>query len=171
MAPHPSKPAARRSRVHPRIIGHAVGKLCGWEGKLGVVIECFQQGSRESEQRTDVRALDHDEVGLGRPLVCVRCRHLITTTAARIEVAGSHRHVRTNPHGIEFAFACFAVAPGCQSVTPPSSEFSWFAGYTWEIGCCERCREHLGWRFAAADQVFFGLIVDRLVEEEPPPKA
>ena len=128
------------------------------------MIECFQQGSREGE-KPGVQVIDRKDAGLGKPLVCARCKHPITTTAARIEVAGQHEHARKNPHGYEYVFGCFAEAPGCLPVTWPSTEFAWFAGYTWEIGRCERCREHLGWRFASADQVFFGLISDRLVDD------
>jgi hypothetical protein len=63
-------------------------------------LECFQQGSRPKEQ-PGTRTVDRQDVALGRPLLCARCRHPITTRAARIEVAGSHEHVRSNPHGYE----------------------------------------------------------------------
>ena len=129
------------------------------------MIECFQQGSRDAEKPGTQGAL-RQNAALGRPLLCARCKQAITTTAARIEVAGSHEHLRTNPHGFEYQFGCFAEAPGCLSASWPSSEFAWFPGYTWQVGRCERCREHLGWRFASADHVFFGLILDRLVDGE-----
>jgi hypothetical protein len=128
------------------------------------VLECFQPGSGEGGAKPDVRTLDQKGAGVGRPLLCARCKHPITTTAARIEVAGSHQHVRFNPHGFEYQFGCFSEAPGCQAASWPSEEFSWFAGYSWEIGRCERCREHLGWRFADAEHAFFGLIFERLAD-------
>ena len=126
------------------------------------MLECFQPGAGESG-KPEVRPEDRETTDAGRPLLCARCKHPITSTAARIEVAGSHEHTRFNPHGYEYHFGCFSEAPGCLAVTWPSDEFSWFAGYTWEIGRCERCREHLGWRFSG-ERVFFGLIFDRLVD-------
>ncbi len=127
-------------------------------------MQCFQQGKDEPAPR--VVPHKDDAVGLGRPLCCARCGHPITTSAARIDIDGSHEHERTNPHGFAHRFGCFSEAPGCNSVTTPTLEDTWFPGHTWEIGRCERCREHLGWRFAAADRAFWVLIIDRLIEGE-----
>jgi hypothetical protein len=33
----------------------------------------------------------------------------------------------------------------------PTTEWSWFEGYSWQICVCATCGEHLGWRFAWAD--------------------
>jgi len=32
----------------------------------------------------------------------------------------------------------------------PTTEFSWFEGYSWQVAVCSECGEHLGWRFAWA---------------------
>jgi hypothetical protein len=46
-----------------------------------------------------------------------------------------------------------------------TDEFTWFAGYTWQIGVCRKCLSHLGWRFQSMGDYFFGLILDRLTEK------
>ena len=111
-----------------------------------------------------------DQVGprekTGGVLVCAGCLHAITTATARIEMAGSHSHTFSNPHGFVFHIACFGTAPGCEAGSDPSTEFSWFPGYSWQIAVCRGCGEHLGWLFAGGDTHFHGLIVDRLAETE-----
>lgn len=100
-----------------------------------------------------------------RPLVCSRCRHRICTDAQRIDIAGSHSHTCTNPHGIVYRIGCFSAAPGCSEVGPAFSEFSWFSGYRWQVAICGNCQEHLGWHFHG-EQSFYGLIHDRLSAED-----
>jgi hypothetical protein len=103
--------------------------------------------------------------GGGRPLVCARCRHPITTDGDRIEIDGLHEHTQINPHGVIWTFGCFASAPGCAPVGGPSREFTWFAGHWWQIEQCGGCGFHLGWLFASPDRRFHGLIVGRIVGE------
>uniref|UniRef100_A0A182JW43 Protein cereblon n=1 Tax=Anopheles christyi TaxID=43041 RepID=A0A182JW43_9DIPT len=47
-------------------------------------------------------------------------------------------------------------------VDRPSTNFSWFPGYSWQIIVCANCRQHLGWKFVAEKKnvlpkSFFGL--------------
>jgi hypothetical protein len=102
-----------------------------------------------------------------RALVCVACRNRITSEAARIEVAGEHRHVCVNPSGVPFDIACFDLAPGCVPHGRREGYWSWFAGYDWQIALCGTCRAHLGWSFHG-DGTFYGLIASRLAPEEGP---
>lgn len=97
-----------------------------------------------------------------RVLVCGQCKLEITNEDDRIEVNGGHEHSFFNPHGIVYRIGCFQSAPGCRSQGAPSSEFSWFPGYSWNIGDCARCATHLGWRFNGPEGVFFGLVLNRL---------
>jgi hypothetical protein len=106
-----------------------------------------------------------DEEG-GRDLLCARCRRVITSEADRIAVDGLHEHTQVNPHGFIWSFGCFARAPGCVPVGPPSREFAWFAGHSWQVEECGGCRTHLGWLFACPDRSFHGLIVGRLVADD-----
>lgn len=95
-------------------------------------------------------------------LFCVACRDPITDRDQRIDVRGAHAHTFTNPHGLTFHIGCFRAADGCRAEDPDSVEHTWFPGYAWQIAVCARCTIHLGWRFAATQNVFYGLILDRL---------
>lgn len=99
----------------------------------------------------------------GAALCCRGCGGRITETAERIERAGNHRHCCTNPHGQRFEIGCFAAAGGCACHGAPTSEFTWFPGYTWRIALCAACGRHLGWHYQGNVPSFFGLILDRLV--------
>ena len=120
-------------------------------------------GSRGAPRPTTVTERADERA---RALACAVCRQRITTTAARIEVDGRHEHTFANPFGYVYHVGCFASASGLTSVGPPSTEFPWFAGHSWQIEQCGTCREHLGWLFRAAEHVFHGLVLDRLVELE-----
>ena len=61
---------------------------------------------------------------------------------------------------------CFARATGCASVGEPSTYWSWFAGYSWQVELCSACREHLGWLFRNEGHAFHCFVLDRLVEVE-----
>ena len=97
-------------------------------------------------------------------LCCRQCGALVTHPEYRIEQQGSHRHSFTNPHQIRFTIGCFDDAAGCRCQGSASSEHTWFSGYAWRIALCGSCGQHLGWRFEGADSLFFGLILDQLVE-------
>ena len=89
----------------------------------------------------------------------------MTDLSARLEIDGLHEHTQVNPHGFVWTFRCFRAAPGCVRRGPPSTEFTWFAGHSWQIEHCRRCDVHLGWLFRSEDRTFHGLIADRIVEE------
>lgn len=53
-------------------------------------------------------------------------------------------------------------------VDRPSTEFSWFPGYAWQIAVCDKCSLHIGWKFLALNKnlkpkSFFGLSCKSLV--------
>jgi hypothetical protein len=105
--------------------------------------------------------------GTGSELLCARCRRPITTTGDQIEIDGLREHSQVNPHGFVWTFRCFSRAPGCRPLGPPSTEFTWFPGHSWQIARCGGCAWHLGWRFASPDRQFHGLITGRLIEAAP----
>jgi hypothetical protein len=96
-------------------------------------------------------------------LVCARCAFEITSDDQRKAVAGSVEHTCVNPAGVVYRFLCFAKADGCSVAGAPSTEWSWFAGYSWRVAFCARCNAHLGWLFEGDGQSFFGLIRETLV--------
>lgn len=95
-------------------------------------------------------------------LFCARCRHPITHQDERIDVNGAHHHRRTNPAGYTFSIGCFHEAGGCIGAGEATAAHTWFRGYAWRIAICASCERHLGWRFEAAADHFYGLILDHL---------
>lgn len=104
-------------------------------------------------------------------LACAICGRRVTSTADRVSVAGGHEHTFTNPHGYRYRIGCFRRADGCVPIGDPSSFFTWFPPYAWQIENCVGCLSHLGWLFRHGTDGFHGLVLDRLVEieEEPYP--
>ena len=97
-------------------------------------------------------------------IYCRACGRAVTSRNQKIEVQGSHRHTFFNPAGIVFELGCYGLARGCQRAGVASSDFTWFAGYSWRYALCRQCRSHLGWFFAKAGHSFFGLISANLIE-------
>jgi len=100
-------------------------------------------------------------------LLCAACRDVVTYPIHRISIQGSHEHRRTNPEGLSYGIGCYREAAGCSPIGRGTLEFTWFAGYAWRVALCKNCGVHLGWRFDAVGDHFFGLILDRLVKEQP----
>lgn len=100
------------------------------------------------------------------PAICCRnCHYPVTLPSERIEVASAHHHTFANPNGYLFEIGCFRNADGCGAIGIRTAEFSWFRNYTWQIGICRKCRNHLGWLFQSLNDRFYGLIMDRLIEQ------
>jgi hypothetical protein len=102
--------------------------------------------------------------GSPRLLACTRCERVITSTAERTEMDGSHEHVFVNPENDRFQIGCFNAAPGLLRVGPASMEATWFAGYSWQGEVCGGCRGFLGWLYRKGDHRFHGLILAGLIE-------
>lgn len=98
-------------------------------------------------------------------ILCRNCHYPITRALERIEVASSHSHTFANPNGYLFEIGCFRHADGCVTTGVQTDEFTWFRGYTWQIGICGKCLNHLGWLFRSTGDYFYGLILDRLTEQ------
>ena len=117
------------------------------------------------DDKDEPAARTTDEVGGDAPaILCAACRRRVTTTGARIEMMGLHAHTCVNPAGLSYRIGCFAIVVGCEIVSNPSSEWSWFPGWRWQVEQCGGCRTHLGWKFIRNDSAFHGLILDRLTE-------
>ncbi len=110
-----------------------------------------------------------DEEAPERSLRCAGCGAQIAAKSALFGMRGaSVEQVFPNPLGqMRVILTLRAARVVC--VSAPTTEFTWFAGYSWRIACCGACGLHLGWRFEAVstDQpaLFYGLLKDALVEE------
>ena len=100
-----------------------------------------------------------------KSLRCAFCSAAITDADEKIHRQGAHAHVCTNPLGQTYRIGCFQEAPGCMSVGTPTGEHTWFSGHLWTIALCRKCRDHLGWQFKSNAGSFYGLILDKLIEQ------
>lgn len=117
---------------------------------------------REELETTTEEADEPDEE---KNIRCRACRHLITTTDHVFSIDGGHRHTFANPAGIVFEIGCFSAADGCANQGAPTSEFSWFSGYSWRFSLCSRCHGHMGWFYAGEGKPgFYGLILAHLIQ-------
>ena len=123
------------------------------------------QTGRQVDQAERESPEDRDEARRKDLLRCVECHNPITRQSDRIAVNEKHQHVFANPHGYIYRIGCFGQASGCGAGGGESSEFTWFPGYTWRVALCGQCLTLLGWSFRSRESLFFGLIVDKLVEE------
>ncbi|GMQ76767.1 MAG: hypothetical protein BMS9Abin01_2061 [Gammaproteobacteria bacterium] len=106
--------------------------------------------------------------GTGRPIRCAHCGQQVSTADQRTDQAGSHEHRFENPAGIVFRIGCFRHAPGCRRVGEATLQWTWFPGHAWSVALCVKCGTHLGWSYGpgGTGAAFFGLILDRLAEEQ-----
>jgi hypothetical protein len=128
-------------------------------------IVVFEDQPENSGQDADLEPTEADGGKRGH-LVCAACRYRVTGQSDRIAVKDQHEHTYVNPGGFVYHIGCFARAPGCTMVGGPSTELTWFAGYAWVIANCRGCSRHLGWQFLSDSSHFFGLVLDRLAEED-----
>jgi hypothetical protein len=95
-------------------------------------------------------------------IVCRTCGQAVTDPEQQMTMDGGFVHAFANPLGQVFEIGCFRQAPGCAAASAASTDFTWFAGYAWQVGICVSCAGHLGWIFIAGSHRFFGLILERL---------
>lgn len=97
----------------------------------------------------------------GNVYICRACRARVTSPAARIQVAGSHRHTFVNPQGEGFEIGCFSEARGVVGVGGATEHFTWFPGAPWRAAICGGCATQLGWAFGEPIG-FYGLVLTRI---------
>ena len=120
------------------------------------------EGERKRETR--VRRSASEQADEDKRIFCAHCRNPVTHRDEKIAVGGRYAHTCRNPHGCVFSIGCFRAAPGCIAESASTAEHTWFPGYQWSVAHCAHCDRHLGWRFSAPADGFYGLILDRLIE-------
>jgi cereblon len=119
----------------------------------------------------DPVAADDSEVRHSQrhPLTCRSCGNEISDREALFGKDGdSPYRVFSNPYGLLREVVTVESARGLHLAGPPTTQFTWFPGYAWEVGYCDGCSAHLGWRFSAAEtdadlREFFGLLRSELL--------
>ncbi|MEE8409255.1 MAG: cereblon family protein [Myxococcota bacterium] len=122
--------------------------------------------SREREPGHSAQTEEREE----KPILCRRCGAEISDSEALFSMGGERiSRVFSNPNGMLHEIITVGRARGLRLEGPPTTDFSWFPGYAWEIAFCEACESHLGWQFTAAEagaepSLFFGLRRSEIVE-------
>lgn len=122
-----------------------------------------QAGEQGTDRDADYRTAEQEWPE--RLLLCRACLGEVTSSRRATSKGGQHRHAFFNPHGLLFEIGLFSSAPGCLAAGVATGEFSWFAGFYWRHALCAGCGAHLGWRFERDDEFFWGLVLDRLLEQ------
>ena len=126
----------------------------------------FKKGAFTSELTTKEKSFLDTDVTKPKFIFCRFCGYKITNIKEQIIINGKFLHNFTNPSGISYEIACFRHAVGCYATGTPTDEFTWFPSYSWSYALCSSCLNHLGWKYEKAEDIFFGLILENLIEEE-----
>lgn len=102
---------------------------------------------------------------------CKRCRTQIACYSDIFAMAKGNVNANyCNPAGYihETLTVHKTLDDAAKIVDRPSTEFSWFPGYAWQIAVCKRCSSHIGWKFIAVTKnlkprTFYGLSCKSLV--------
>lgn len=96
-------------------------------------------------------------------LVCTTCALVLAQVRDRVAIDGRTVHERVNYAGYPHRFMTVRRCTNVDAVSPPSTDFSWFEGYAWEIIACAGCRSHVGWRWQGEGE-FLGLLLHAVEE-------
>ena len=115
------------------------------------MLEAITKPDSELELDDDIATTDDDKI------FCTQCGNLITRSIWRISRNGDHQHTVFNPAGQVYQIVCYGEAEGVGAHGQASDDFTWFAGYHWQVIHCRNCMRHMGWLFRG-DDIFFALI-------------
>ena len=124
---------------------------------------CFKKSGFQPGLLPEPVDTDELEKKENKKLYCKYCKQHITDTDQAISIQGAHTHTFTNPAGFVYTINCYQSATGCVVFAERTDEYSWFAGFKWQLALCNSCQEQLGWLFSNTEQ-FYALIDNRLVQ-------
>ncbi|XP_032522838.2 protein cereblon-like isoform X3 [Danaus plexippus] len=96
-------------------------------------------------------------------LCCASCATVVARREDIFAMSSEGVHANySNPGGYMHDIVTVSRASNTAPGGAPSSEFSWFPGYSWTVALCSSCTSHVGWRFDARrrtlrPQHFYGL--------------
>ena len=127
------------------------------------VVRVYDEPGRDVDAGTD------EVDGGAQRLLCRDCGQLVTSREQAFSPDGQGpERVFFNPVGLVMRILTVRHARGLGRVGGRSDEFTWFAGYSWQVAICAACGQHLGWLYEAMGErspaVFWGLLLDRLVD-------
>jgi hypothetical protein len=127
----------------------------------------FKSSSVDESSEQEHTDITRRPKGFREPWVrCANCRAKIVHPRDAVQVEGEHRHRFINPAGYIFVIRCFSDWRGLIGCGAPSSEWTWFAGHTWQIQSCNRCAVVVGWLFQtpSGSRPFVGLDTAKLLD-------
>ncbi len=96
-------------------------------------------------------------------IACATCDAVVSAERLVFSVEGGDAvGIFPNPYGQLKEIVTVKDAWGLESIGPGTTDFTWFAGYEWQVAYCASCRTHLGWRYdadGAAISRFYGLLL------------
>lgn len=109
---------------------------------------------------------------------CKRCKKQIACYSDIFAMAKGNVNANyCNPAGYihETLTVYKTLDDAAKIIDRPSTDFSWFPGYAWQIAICKVCSSHIGWKFIALTKnlrpkTFFGLSCKSLVVSPPEQK-
>ena len=118
----------------------------------------------DKEKKKGIETKEQSEEKEEKYILCKHCENKITLPENRMEISGSFEHTFLNPAGHLFRIGCFTAADGCLPLGVPTTEWTWFEGFEWQMAICNSCHSHLGWYYRSQDaRNFYGLIMDLLI--------
>ncbi len=125
------------------------------------------ESKRLSQILSSIEGSAGEDVNPEKLVLCKYCRNKVARVDAKIQVDGHHQHIFTNPAGESFKIGCFVEAEGCRHSGTPTTAFTWFQGFSWQVAVCASCKVQLGWYYSSkSTDSFYGLILNHLVESE-----
>lgn len=114
------------------------------------------------------KARPADELEERHAFLCRACETEISDSRALFSMrASSAVQVFPNPYGQMRTIITLTEARSVIVTGAPTTEFTWFDGYCWQVVYCGDCRAHLGWFFETGEgepKSFFGLLREALTE-------
>ena len=123
--------------------------------------DAAERKARPKERPARSRKRERDEA-----IVCRACETELSDASAVFSM--SDGRVFVNPHGIVHEVVTVRRARNVEVSGGPTTEFTWYPGYAWEIAWCAGCGAHVGWSFTAVaggePARFWGLRREAIVE-------
>ncbi|MEE2904697.1 MAG: cereblon family protein [Myxococcota bacterium] len=102
---------------------------------------------------------------------CARCRQQLADTSSIFSLAGQPTHnAFANPAGFLRVVITFESVRNYTEEGHVTKDFTWFAGYSWQVIYCQSCKSHLGWKYHSNTQgtpnLFYGLLQTAILVDE-----
>ena len=99
---------------------------------------------------------------------CAWCRQELSDTASIFSLWGQSTHSAfANPNGQLKVVITFQQVRNYLADSYVTDDFTWFAGYSWQIIYCNTCKAHIGWKYHSIENrkpaMFYGLLEKALL--------